>query len=54
MHVMGARTNGTMDITLQRQRGEWNVASGRLVTDSGRVVKITEPANGTDQPRAVN
>jgi len=41
MQVMGARTNGTIDITLQRQRGRWNVAGGRLVTDSGRVVRIT-------------
>jgi hypothetical protein len=54
MYVTGARTSGTMDITLQRQRGHWTVAGGQLVTDSGSVIKITEPANRTDQPRAVN
>jgi hypothetical protein len=40
MHVVGGRTNGTMDITLQRQLGKWNVAVGKLVTDSGHIVKI--------------
>ena len=40
MHVVGGRTNGTMDITLQRQLGKWNVASGKLVTDTGHIVKI--------------
>src|SRR5487761_898094 len=40
MHLVGGRTNGTMDITLQRQLGKWNVASGKLVTDSGHIVKI--------------
>jgi hypothetical protein len=54
VHVIGARTSGTMDVTLQRQRGHWNVASARLVTDSGRVVEVTESANRTDQARAVN
>jgi hypothetical protein len=48
MHVIGARTNGTMDVTLQRQRGEWNVAQGRLVTDSGKVVRIDEHLSGTN------
>jgi hypothetical protein len=42
MHITGARTNGTMDITLQRQHGQWNVESGRLVTDSGHVIKVSE------------
>jgi hypothetical protein len=48
MHVIGARTNGTMDVTLQRQRGEWNVAQGRLVTDSGTVVRIDEHLSGAN------
>jgi len=42
VHLKGARANGTMDITLQRQRGAWNVASGRIVTDQGRIVEIGE------------
>lgn len=54
MHLVGARTNGTIDLTLQRQSGEWNVASGRLVTDSGLVVKITEPATRTAQASPMN
>jgi hypothetical protein len=45
MHVIGGHTNGTMDVTLQRERGQWNVISGTLVTDSGRIVTITEPAS---------
>ena len=44
MHVTGARTNGTIDVTLQRQHGEWKVSSGRLRTDSGRVIEIAESA----------
>jgi hypothetical protein len=47
MYVTATRTSGTMDITLQRQRG-------RLVTHSGRIVKITAPEKRTDQPRVVN
>lgn len=54
MHVIGARTNGTMDIMLQRQSGEWNVAGGQLVTDSGRIVKLAEPEKRADHPRAAN
>jgi hypothetical protein len=42
MHVDGRRASGTMDVILERQRGAWNVASGRLVTDSGAVVSIDE------------
>ena len=42
MHLKGDRANGTMDLTLQRQRGEWNVAAGRMVTDNGHVVTIGE------------
>jgi hypothetical protein len=42
MYVQGARSSGSMDVILQRQRGEWSVASGRLVTDSGEVVSIDE------------
>jgi hypothetical protein len=42
MKLTGARANGTMDLTLQRQRGEWNVAAGRIVTDRGQVVTIGE------------
>jgi len=41
MHITGARTSRTMDITLQRQHGRWNVASGRLVTDSGHVIEVS-------------
>jgi hypothetical protein len=42
LHLKGDRANGTMDLTLQRQRGEWNVAAGRIVTDTGHVVTIGE------------
>ena len=48
MHLTGARSRGTMDVLLQRQRGEWNVASGRLVTDSGEVVSIDEHLSGSN------
>ncbi len=41
VQVTGARTNGTIDVMLQRQRRRWNVMSAQLVTDSGRVVSIT-------------
>jgi len=44
MHLKGDRDNGTMDLTLQRQRGQWNVAGGRIVTESGHVVTIGEPS----------
>jgi hypothetical protein len=53
VYVTGARTNGTMDVTLQRQRGRWNVSTGSLVTDSGAVVKITRSPPG-DNARAMN
>jgi hypothetical protein len=42
LHLTGDRANGTMDVIVQRQRGQWNVASGRIVTDSGQVVTIGE------------
>ena len=54
VHLSGARTNGTINLTLERQSGEWNVASGRLVTDSGRVIEITERANRTAQANPMN
>ena len=54
MQVTGPRATGTMDITLQRRRGRWNVAGGRLVTDAGQTVEIAEPADKTEQARAEN
>jgi hypothetical protein len=54
VHLIGARTNGTVDVTLQRRRGQWNVAAGQLVTDSGRVVTIADPSSRADQARAMN
>jgi cytochrome oxidase complex assembly protein 1 len=47
VHLNGARANGTMDVTLERQRGEWNVAGGRIVTNQGRVVEIGDAAQKT-------
>jgi|SRR5208282_478582 hypothetical protein len=44
MHITGARTNATMAITLQREHGRWNVESGRLVTDSGHAIEVSETA----------
>ncbi len=45
LHVIGARANGTVDITMQRQLGKWTVTDAELVTDSGQVVKIAgQPA----------
>ena len=40
MHVIGMRTNGILEINLQRALGKWNVANARLTTDTGEVVKI--------------
>ncbi len=54
MEVSGARANATMDVTLQQQAGQWNVANGRLVTDSGQIVQVPRMANRTDQARAEN
>lgn len=54
VHLTGVRTNGTVDVTLQRRRGHWNVAAGQLVTDSGRVVTIADPNTRADQARAMN
>jgi Cytochrome oxidase complex assembly protein 1 len=54
MEVSGARANATMDVTLQQQGGRWNVANGRLVTDSGQIVHVAEVANRTDRARAEN
>jgi hypothetical protein len=51
LHVVGARTNGTVDITMQRQLGKWSVADAELVTDSGQVVKI---AGQPDELSAAN
>ncbi|HLI82259.1 MAG TPA: cytochrome c oxidase assembly factor Coa1 family protein [Candidatus Binataceae bacterium] len=50
MHLTGARANGTMDLTLERQRGEWNVAAGRIVTDNGQVVTIGEDPERASAP----
>ena len=45
MHVIGMRTNGILEVNLQRALGKWTVASARLTTDMGEVVKIgTEPS----------
>jgi hypothetical protein len=54
MQVIGARASGTMDVTLERRRGKWNVSNGQLVTDSGRVVKIADPSIRGDHARAAN
>jgi hypothetical protein len=54
MEVSGARANATMDLTLQRQAGQWNVANGRLIMDSGQIAQIPVMANRTDQARAEN
>ncbi len=43
LQVTGARTNGTMDVILKVQSGHWVVSSGRLITDAGRTLTITEP-----------
>ena len=40
VHLKGERANGTMEITLQRERGTWNVTSGRVDTTDGRTVEI--------------
>ncbi|HVN27393.1 MAG TPA: cytochrome c oxidase assembly factor Coa1 family protein [Candidatus Binataceae bacterium] len=42
VHVKGARAHGTVDVTLQRQHGAWNVASGRITTSQGRIVEIAD------------
>jgi len=42
VHLNGDRDNGTMDVTLERQRGQWNVVAGRITTDSGRAIAIGE------------
>jgi len=47
VHLKGARASGTMDVTLERQRGEWNVAGGRIVTNKGRVVEIGDSTEKT-------
>jgi hypothetical protein len=47
VHLKGARANGTMDVTLQRQRGEWNVAGGRIVTNQGQVVELKDSTEKT-------
>ena len=52
LQLNGTLTNGTMDVTLQREHGQWNIATGHLVTDSGRTVEITESAPQTEQARA--
>jgi hypothetical protein len=54
VRVTGARTTGTLDVILQRQRGIWNVAGGHLVTDSGRALAIVIPVSPMEQARAVN
>jgi hypothetical protein len=40
VNLKGDRDNGTMDVMLERQRGRWNVVSGRITTDSGRAITI--------------
>jgi hypothetical protein len=54
VQVSGARTNGTTDLTLRRQREQWNVLTGRLRTDSGRVIEVTEPLTKINQACAEN
>jgi hypothetical protein len=44
-HVIGERTNGTLEINLQRALGKWTVGSARLTTDSGQIVRIGQEAS---------
>ncbi len=54
LQLRGALTNGTMDVTLQRRRDQWNVAEGYLVTDSGQAVELSQAVPQIDQARAGN
>ena len=47
VYLKGARAEGTVDVNLQRERGKWNVVSGRLITDDGRLVELGEAAGKT-------
>jgi hypothetical protein len=40
VHLRGARADGTVEVTLQREHGAWNVTSGRVMTNDGRIVEI--------------
>jgi hypothetical protein len=52
VQLSGALTKGTMDVTLQRSHGHWNVASGHLVTASGQAVEISRSGAPIEQARA--
>lgn len=47
VHLKGERANGTMEVTLQRERGTWNVTGGRIDTTDGRSVEIAPDAERT-------
>ena len=51
VHLNGDRDNGTMDVTLQRERGQWNVVAGHITTDSGRAISIGESATAQADAR---
>ena len=46
MHIIGMRTNGTLDVSLERAMGKWTVASARMHTDAGQTVKIGGESSG--------
>jgi len=47
VHLKGTRASGTMEVTLQRQRGRWNVVGGIITTNEGRIVDIGDSSNNT-------
>jgi hypothetical protein len=47
VHLKGARANGTMEVTLQRERGAWNVTGGSVETNDGRIVEIAPTTEKT-------
>lgn len=54
LQLSGVHNHGTMDVTLQRRHGQWNVAKGHLVTDSGQAIEVSDTAPQGDQARAEN
>ena len=46
MHIIGMRTNGTLEVSLERAMGKWSVAGARLITDAGKTVKIGGGSSG--------
>jgi hypothetical protein len=54
LQIEGARRHGSMDVTLQRQHDKWTVTTGRLVTDSGSVVQVSEATTRAPELCAAN